>query len=219
MDFSIKILTPPDVIQRKILEEMKKHIKNKWGTIHGKIENAFKDYIGLVVRNSEFYDNLLSGKLKTELGVVDASFAMSQIIDALRNTVVITVGDIKIMGNQSLKGIITLKAVPDDFQAALSTPMASYTSVNVKGESTLVPWLSWVLFEGTSPVVFDYKIVFGQPIFSRTGDAIMKKEPGGKWEVPTRFAGTSHTNFIFRALNDNLPELENILDKLLGGVF
>ena len=215
MKFTLKVKTSDASIQKKILEEMRSQIRSKMGTIQLPLQEAIKDYISLSIKNSNFYNNFMTGKLKTQLGVVDTSLSMSQIIDALKSTVVITVGQIAIYGGSQIKCIITIQAVPDDFQAALSVPMAQY--LTDKGE--IIPWLSWVLFEGSSPVVLDYEMVFGKSEFSRTQDAIMRTKPGQKWRIPSEFRGTAHTNFIYRALNDNIPELEKILDDLLSGVF
>lgn len=218
MEFFLNILTPEAEIKRLILEEIKQQLKFKWSSLRLKLENAFKDYIELVIRESDFYNNLLTGKLKTELGIVDPSLTMSQIIDALKSTTIINIGDIKIDGDK-LQSIITFNAVPDDFGVVLSVPLAKYTSINVKGVETIVPWLFWVLFGGAEPIVYNYKIVFNQPYFSRTNDAIMRKKDGGTWSVPSQFAGTQHDNFIFNALNNNIPQLENILDTLLTREF
>lgn len=213
MDISVLLNENDEQIVRKILIEIRDQIKNRLRTISKSIEENIKDYISFCIKDSDFYNNLVYGKLRSDLGVVDPTMAMSQIIDALKSTVMVTTSDVRVYNNLGVQTTITVKAIPDDFQSVLSTSMAQYTTPN----GQVVPWLSWVLFEGTSPVVLDYELVYGQPMFSRTGDAIMRMQPGSKWSIPSEFAGTVRNNFITQALNSNIPKLEEMLDKLLTG--
>lgn len=214
MDFSINIKETDDVIAQRILIETRDYIKQRIVRIRFKIIDAVDLFVRRSIEKSDFYQHFIYGKLKSELGVVDPSLAMSQIINALVSTNFISMGDVRVYGNE-IKSVISIKLVPDDFSRVLSVPLAQY--VTAKGE--LIPWLKWVLFEGTNEVVSNYKIVFEQPQISRTGDAIMRLNTDSSWSVPSAFAGTVRNNFIVNSLNLNITELEDTLETMMNGAF
>lgn len=64
-----------------------------------------------------------------------------------------------------------------------------------------LPWLKWLLVEGTKPIVKNYAVKFGPNKSSRTGMAVMVNS-SSNWSVPSEFAGTISSNWISRAIDD-----------------
>ena len=79
--------------------------------------------------------------------------------------------------------------------------------------------MKWLLTLGDAVIVRDYEVKAGFPKSSRTGDKIMVK--GSGWRVPPEHAGSEGNNFITRAIDEALPEIEKQMMHLfkmgLGG--
>jgi hypothetical protein len=69
-----------------------------------------------------------------------------------------------------------------------------------------LPWLRWLLFFGSGPIVFDYKISFRKQDLmrhhSRSGLAVMIRTGNSTWSVPPPFAGDVNDNFLTQAFSE-----------------
>jgi hypothetical protein len=81
-----------------------------------------------------------------------------------------------------------------------------------------LPWLKWLLFEGSKPLIKNYSVKFGSNKRSRTGQAIMISS-NKNWKVPSEFAGTVTNNWITRAIDRAsdkiLQDIQNIIESNL----
>jgi len=160
--------------------------------------------------NSAEMQDLLrgTGKLRTELGVVDPTTAMDGIIDIWTKSVHLMIKYPRKHKDGVQLGF-RLLGVRANWEDVLSSGIGQYTTL--KGET--IPWLDWLLRGGSKVLVRDYDIAFGYPSISRTGDAIMLQ--GSGWVVPPSAQGTSSNNFVTRAIDACLPAMETmIIDEL-----
>ncbi|SVA88910.1 uncharacterized protein METZ01_LOCUS141764, partial [marine metagenome] len=143
---------------------------------------------------------LISGRLREEMGIVNADSELDQIFQAISETVNVTVSPAKKRGI-SISMKIRLTAVPFDFDSVVGD-VGSY----VTGKGATIPWFKWLTAAGDRIIVRDYDVEGGHPESSRTGDMIMKKGKKG-WRVPPEFAGSPKNNFVTEATDSILPEL------------
>jgi hypothetical protein len=152
--------------------------------------------------------NLMTGDLAKELGIIDGRAIMEEIISIVQNSIEFEFQPIM----SDFRGGYTVRVLKMDFQDVLSMPDAAYVSNN----GILIPWLNWLLFAGQSPVIYGYRVQMNpnNPNNSRTG-AIMVKDAGA-WSVPAVDAGTQDDNFLTRALESLDEEIKDIIQQELG---
>lgn len=147
------------------------------------------------IRESSEFISLLAGKLRGELGVVDAAPVMQSLMERLGQATEVTFEPVRVSGD-SLNGKMQVSLSRKDLSDAFSADGISYTSEN----GYTVDWMKWLLTSGDSIVLADYAFL-GKPrdiSRSRTGAGIMRHKGG--WRVPPEFSGTLDDNFIIRAL-------------------
>ena len=210
MNFSLKLLGQ-DKLQKDILlaihKHTKKYFKNNAGYLESSIANSLMD----AMRGSPTIKELESGRLREELGVEIANtWALTM---AVANSVELTVKEPKIVGSK-ITAHIRLKAGSYDMDT-LTSGHEEGVQETEKGQE--LPWLKWLTSLGDSVIVRDYSVKAGFPDKSRTGDKIMVK--GGGWRVPPSHSGTENDNFVTRAIDQALPEMEkNIIYYFKGAL-
>ena len=131
---------------------------------------------------------------------------------AIVNSANLTISVPKLIGSK-IVGNIKLEAAPLD----LETLKSGDDGVQETEKGQMLPWLEWLTTLGDSVIVRDYEVKAGFPDRSRTGDKIMVK--GGGWRVPPEHSGTEENNFITRAIDESLPEIEkNIMYFFKGAL-
>lgn len=152
---------------------------------------------------SSTYYSLIGGTLRAELGLDDSEVAKlpQMIADMLVAKAYVD------FSNGKTRVIISF--IDKDFDP---NKVGSYTSVNKKGETTIIPWLYWLLTAGTENVVTDHymKLIPGA---GRSEMAIMIKEEGETFSVDPEYAGTENDNWITKTIRYNFPEIRA---KIIG---
>jgi hypothetical protein len=160
------------------------------------------------VRNSPEYASLLDGKLRHELGVVDAAPILKAVTDGIADGVSVTSLGCRRAG-EGIEGGMRVEILKGDYSEVLSVPGARFVSE----QGYDVEWLRWLTLEGDRLLVAEHHFVKGFTEFSRTGNGIMIR--GGSWRVPPEFSGTREDNWLLRALVGSLPEMgEAIVDEI-----
>lgn len=109
-------------------------------------------------------------------------------------------------------GGFSIVILKDGIQDLFSLPYASYQS---KGGQ--VDWLEWLLTAGTSEVVSNYKVLYGEfSRSSRTGEAIMVPSKRGGFRFEPEYAGTIDDNWITRSLNRLESRISNIFEEIVN---
>lgn len=210
--FGIKLSQKNKTITKLILTEFRKELKKAFPMILSQIEIDVKDLIRVAIQSSSAYIDLLGGSLQGELGVPDTSTRLPALIDLYVNSIVVKLMPITLT-TRTLKGSIVIK-FDQTFANLLTSPEAAY--LTDKGE--VIPWLEWLLIEGDLTITeytFSTSPQAVVDIYSRTGLGLMFRTRGGRWSVPTEFAGTIGDNFITRAIRSVRKEINTLFKKSL----
>jgi hypothetical protein len=158
------------------------------------------------------------GQLRKELGVVDGTSVMEQLIQDWCNSTVLSVKPPRLASGKISGTIISLMAIKADYQDVLSQVYASYETE----KDVNIPWLEWLLTKGQEIMVINHKVrTFSKYIpSSRTGtNTIMIKAKGKGWGVPIEYSGTLENNFATRAVVDSMPDIQNLFITQLSRIF
>lgn len=210
MNISIKLLDSNSEIYRKILDALLPQITQYMNGVVQKLKFEISPIIEQAIRNSPEYEAILVGKLKYELGIPDPSVKLEGLIDIWLNSIEYNYNK-PIISNNKIKSSFSVNMIRVDFSDVLSTDFAKVVDT-IRGYE--LPWLQWLLLDGTKTIISDYEVLFGQNRASRTGFAIMTPS-NNSWRVPSNYAGTIGDNWITRAIDSASPQIQNILDKAI----
>lgn len=212
MKLSLTILESNTVIQKAILDALLPEVS----AFMNKTSNYIQSNIYPIIKESIVaqpeYDSLVNGQLRLELGVPDAALRIEDLINVWINNAVVEYKPPKIMNNK-IKSSFTIKMIKANFSDVLSLNLANVDRSMV-GAS--VPWLQWLLLDGTAIVVDNYEVYIGPHNRSRTGYAIMKASEDAGWSVPSEYAGTISDNWITRAIEASKSNIQKLLEKALS---
>lgn len=214
MKITFNLTETQSSISQKILLAIKDHLSTIFTS---GLANSLQPIISKEIKNAitqePEYISLISGQLKSELGIPDAATKVDQLLQHWSNSVVVSISPITIKGSK-LIGKLSLDMIPSDFSDVLGLSAATVTD-NVTG--SIIPWLQWLLLDGTKILIQNYEVRIGPNTRSRTGNAIMVVSNQKDWRVPAEFAGTIHDNWITRAisrLNDTISDkIQQELEK------
>ena len=202
--FGLKLITPTRTIERNIIKSAINHLNSRLNRLPSRITDHARALIKSALNASPATASLISGRLREEMGIIDASSELQNIFNAIAQTVNVTSSSARMRGsNIGMK--IRLTAVPFDLNSIIGD-VGSYTTE--KGAT--IPWFQWLISAGDRIIVRDYEVEGGHPQASRTGDMIMRKNRKG-WRVPPEFSGSPNNNFVTQAADSILPELGNYI--------
>ena len=207
MRLSIKLLDYNQAIQQKILKALLPDCKKAMNNAMSYMKNNLPIIIQNAIFNSPEYVSLVSGTLRLELGIPDASSKINGLINTWISNIVYDVKPPAITSKQII-GKFTVRAIKSDFSDVLGSNYA-YVMDNLRGYS--LPWLEWLLLDGSKTIISSYDVFFGPNPRSRTGGAVMKLSTSG-WKI-SEFSGTQDNNWITRALDTTSQDVENLLQK------
>ena len=206
---SFSITDSTSIIKDKILTALLIDAQNFFDNIYNKISESIPEIIINHIIDQPEYDALISGTLQYEFGLPDPSARLQEIIETIRNGSFVKYKPVSIKSSK-LVGEITIEMIKKDFSDLLS--LGSSTLITEKGDR--LNWLQWLLLEGDSVIVSDYFFVLGPNNNSRTGFGIMKQFGGGFWRVPPEYAGSINNNWITRAINSAIGDIDTEINKL-----
>jgi hypothetical protein len=179
------------LIQKKINAALSKELNNSLNKSLKRIQQAVKSIVRSAIDSSPEIASLRGGTLKLDFGLVGDH--TMDIVNAISNSVFVTMKPVKLAGN-SISGGISVAIQPDDYSLLLSLPASR--QLTERGVS--LPWLDWLLNLGDTLIIADFGVQYGP--YGRTGGAhmISKNRP---YKVDTRYSGTASDNFITRALS------------------
>lgn len=208
----LKLITPRAKIETEIARACAKHLSARMKGLDIQIRELVEEKLEELIRGSSTYDALMTGNLRTELGLADPAGAMDQIIQAVKAGVKITRTRFTLRA-RSFSGGFKIVALPSSYADLLSLDLASYVSEN----GHQIPWLRWLLLEGRAPVVLQHRIQFNRPRKSRTDDAIMHFYGAGSWAIPAEHAGDAEKNFLTEGLDTLKDPISGVIMKGLSG--
>lgn len=190
-----------------ILSIMIPELNSVFSAVVRESENSIKQILAEKIRSEPVYTSLMAGRLRYEFGIPRAS-AINSVVDDIVNTVSVRVIPIKKTSRNITGGLdITLVNIGSDIL------QNNNAVVNDMERGYVLPWLKWLLFDGSSPIIVDYHVEFGQYPKSRTGGAIMAK--GGRWGISTQYAGVESNNWLTRSVSKSRDQIVYIISSKL----
>ena len=208
MKFTLKLIENNSTIAQDILKALLPEIKNYMINSINIVKNQLPSLINNAIINTTEYNSLLNGQLKYEFGIPDSSTKLAGLLD-IWSTNIAYEYKIPTIQNSRIKSSFSAKMIRIDFADVLYSDYALVID-SVRGYS--LPWLEWLLLEGNKTIISNYEVQLGANKFSRTGNAIMKGSRKS-WKVPSEFSGTSRDNWITRAIDGAVKDIENLLNK------
>ena len=208
MEISLKVVTPDNVIQKRILTAMRDHLNKSLSGVQRKVKISAQNLLMSALSGSSETQSLLSGELRSELGIQNPSGEVDNIFNAIVNATEVVLKKVSIRGSHLHMNLI-LTAVPFD----LNTIVAGAGTYSTE-KGVAIDWFKWLTTLGDAVIVRQHESISGFPSTSRTGDKIMIKGRG--WRVPPEFAGHAEDNFVTRAADSILPQLEASIQNIIG---
>lgn len=205
MTLTIKLLESNSDIEKKIktaiAEELNALIKKNFKTAQKRIESSVS---GWVTSQPEVQSLLREGvpnSLHAQFGLQAGQGLLSsmEIVNAIIASIEVRVR----RADAKLNTGIDFNIQPENLRNLLGLP-SGFTQTE---DQDILPWLTWLLLEGSNTIVYGYTYV--PDLSGRSGGGTM--EAGGSWRIPPEFSGTIDDNFVTRALSNRDKELEGIL--------
>jgi hypothetical protein len=197
-------------IEKKILALFRDRINDAFRRATPAIKKRIQGVCDSLIKGSDEYDSLRSGRLLGELGIPDVESRLQSILSTIRKNVAVTTTPVRIAGNK-LKGGMNVGILKDSFDDILGLPASSYIS----NGRYLIPWLKWLLIDGDQILIYTHEVTFdlnaAQQARSRTGMALMR--PGEGWRVPPQYSGTIEDNLLTRAFSG--PAVGDMLANII----
>lgn len=205
----MKILESNDQIRQLVYDEMLKALNNTARKSIPNILDRTKTIVEDAIKKSPEYASLIGGKLQGSLGVVDPEEALGKAINVWLGQIVCKLDKFRFVGNE-VRGAFKLEIIETDKSQVIDLSTSSY--VTEKGDK--IPWMEWLLTAGNNTIVLDYIAVTGNFKHipqSRTGLGLMIRKVDRAYKVPAEFAGDKDDNFVTRALEPLVEQIEKII--------
>lgn len=202
MNISIKLMDSDTTIRRKILESISEHVDKALSKSLIDIKIHIQRIMRDSILNQPEYQSLMSGQLRYEFGI-EFDYIVDAIVREVKNTVRVSKRNTT-FNRSGVSGGLIVEILNDEDIINLTQLRRAFVEDNKRNYA--LPWLRWLLLEGTNPIIKNYEVKIGPNRFSRTGMAIMI-DSDASWSVPNNFAGTISNNWLTRAI-DAMNETE-----------
>lgn len=194
-------------IMKLIYQEVSKRVIRAQKVVSKPIQKIIEENLKLEPE----YSSLINGDLKVEFGIPD-SLIVDNIIKVIVDTVDVRINAISITP-QGLRGGLEVNFFADDaYDSVIENINANVIDTN---SGFVIPWLRWLLLEGTSPLVKEYDVKY-QAGAGRSGGGFMIKS-NNDWSVPAQFAGSKSSNWLTRATEKiTEQQIEEIIKRALA---
>lgn len=212
------VVTPVSVIEARILKAIKSKIAKEG--VPPKLESTgielydkIAEILKRAILSSDALNSLMGGKLRADFGIDDnlVSLVPGILIDLFEIHYEITTEttDPKTV----LSVIFTIRArLEEDPYTQSAITRAQYVSPK---SGKLINWLRWLLFSGGETINDSYEVKL-LPGIGRSHMAVMIHR--GFFEVDPEFQGREGSNFVSRAIESVVPEIESLIRSYASGV-
>jgi hypothetical protein len=197
MQARIKLVQSNSAIRTAMLNALMSDVNQTINKSLPIIEAGIKSIVEQAIKSEPEYNSLIGGILRYEFGIADVTI-VDKVIQALMATLVVNKQGISITGAGLRDGFKITMIGQGDLNNIINSGDGVVTDLR---RFYNLPWLKWLLLEGTRPIVKNYEVQLGPNPESRTGYAVMVESEGVNWAVPAQFAGTISSNWITRALS------------------
>jgi hypothetical protein len=205
MTLTIKLLESNSDIEKKIktaiAEELNALIKKNFKTAQKRIESSVSGWVTSQPEVQSLLKEGVPNSLHAQFGLQAGQGALSsiEVVNAIIASIEVRVRRV----DAKLNTGIDFNIQPENLRNLLGLP-SGFTQTE---DQDILPWLTWLLLEGSNTIVYGYTYV--PDLSGRSGGGTM--EAGGSWRIPPEFSGTIDDNFVTRALSNRDKELEGIL--------
>ena len=201
---TLKVLeTNQTIISRALaalLPQVETYLKNHVSGLESKIA----EIVIASILNQPEYISLIGGALKYQFGLPDPERRVSDILETIRSGTNTRIIPSKISNGQISSGVV-VEMIPSGFSDLLSLE----ASVLVTEKGAELNWLDWLLIQGDTAIVGEYRFALGSSPYSRTGMGLMIGGSGFSWRVPPEYAGNITNNWITRAIDQSQTAIES----------
>lgn len=212
MKIRIKILETEKEIALRIGNALIPQVRSYMQSRINKIRKGLPDVISSAIINSPEYADILGGRLRYELGIPDPNAKLSGLLQIWTQNLSVTYSPPVVISSGQVKSALSIGMIKTDFSDVLGT---EYAMVYDSNRGYTLPWLEWLLLDGSVPIVRDHKVVIGSNPRSRTGMALMRESRNSYWSVPKKFAGTQNDNWITRAMDMYRDQIYDFIKKAM----
>jgi hypothetical protein len=209
---TIKVLESNKEIAISIGNALLPQVRKYMQSSVSKMKKGLPDIVNVAIINSPEYASILGGRLRYELGIPDPETKLSGLLQVWSNNISVTYTPPVVLSNGGVRSSITIGMIKTDFSDVLGT---DYALVYDNERGYALPWLKWLLLDGSVPIVRSHQVVIGPSSKSRTGMAVMRENANSAWGVPKKFAGTQRDNWITRAIDASRDQIYNFIEKAM----
>lgn len=209
MKINFKLLESDKSISDKILRALLSDIKIFTNNSFNKIKKQLPQIIITSIKSAPEYFELINGNLRLELGIPDPNTKIAGLIDIWSKNILYNYNKPEIKNNK-IKTSFSIEMIKADFSDVLGSDYAVVID-SLRGYT--LPWLEWLLLDGSKSIVKNYEVIFGTNPYSRTGLAIMS--PSSKsWGISSTYSGTRSDNWITRSIDASEDQISNLFDEI-----
>lgn len=181
--------------KKNVINELRERAKSLVQKNYAKIRRAVKPVIVDAIYECPEMESLRSGKLRYDLGVkIDPTLLIAwSVADTMKLQYTYS--------NQYIFNF-SISIQPGRYGNLLDLPQSVIISENGKK----IPWLEWLLTNGTKIIMADFGVLYKEGT-GRTGGAITVQNVT-PFMIDPAFAGVVGDNFISRALNKNGQKIQ-----------
>lgn len=204
-------------LEKKINKSVVSKINSGLLKAQKELTYGLREIIREKIYQSPEYVSLLTATLRGEFGLSKPKYMVNTVVDVFLQSFrtqlkLASVEDRTFYANLSIEIKVNfekLVEIPEAFQEATNQDTVAFG-----GEVSLLPWLRWLLLEGTSSLVFDHSVVRDQGKGRSGLKFLMSYTPGSNFSISHKnFTGTESSNFLTRAISENRVEIEQYIRK------
>ena len=200
--------------RRKLLDKISYNYRKAYPQIKKAIRGFVADELNQAYFAHPTVKSIEGGDLRAEFGLQFAQVKARAIYEALLKSLRVNLSSNK---KDSLLNI-RIEMARSDFQDILNLSEAYQTWTDAGGDTVKgepLPWLEWLLLEGDSLVIADYRFSTAQLGRSNLPGIMVA---GRGWRVPTEHSGTYQSNFITEILDKVGGEVDKKLWRIVRPV-
>ena len=217
LNFGLTIRTRRQkTLERNITGSVQKGINKGLKSIEKELTRSMRALISGYIHNSPEYYSLVSATLRGEFGLTHPKQALEEIIETFLSSFKTELKLSSVSGNTFFAYLKINVQVDFERLANISAGFQEATNQDnpAAGGVSLLPWLRWLLLEGSSPLVFDHSVSRSQGRGRSGLNFLMTFTPGQNYFISKRqFTGTEDSNFLTRAVSRNRNHIEKHIRK------
>lgn len=226
-----------DMIMKEFLRQLHEELTIKASEISARIKAKNIE----IWKKTDTYWSLLNGTLNHEFGFKKgtAEGKVNAVLDAMSKSIGVIPVKFKKRGLDyvGLRIYVLRRSIPDDIfhmeeakvqtdeekETKFSNDFAQFSGgSSIDGSNTTItrelPWLNWLLREGNSFIILNYRYEPVTSDRSRSGKGLMIPDDNENWKVPTEYSGTINSHWLIRALKAERKHLISEYGRIINEV-